>query len=652
HKILIIITLLVSSGPAFNYVLNADNEVSALSVVVSSLYVNSPTGPVNPGVTVRITITGSISSQYDLKTVTLYYRLNGGSFAYQQTTVSGSYNLLKIIGSYSENDLVEYYAIAKGFIFEPLSSSTDRHPNSGYQSFTVVSNNEAPEIVLVSPTSGTTFPAGTDITVSATITDPDGNLHSSGKDIRWDYKPAGGSWTQGGLDVDMDLWSGSIYQFTFSQNSYGTMIRYLIKAYDTNFVYTFSPGSDWYYLTFGGDNRDPWDDYYNIPTQLVSGSAINHVTFGIRDLDSGFSLDGVNKEIQWRQVGGSWNSVTGVYESGTALDMNYGADLTNLPFGMDIEIRGYFADIKGNDYTVTPGYTRSVLDGEDPIVVSGPTLIGPSNNVLPTVWQVDVNDFQTGVLACYLDYSRNGAGFVEASTMQLISGTNNDGIYNGTVPTWNKTDTIQTQVRCRDNAAPANWVTYTNPGSITLQDGSAPYYNNFQLEVTIDDENDALVSVEAWDDLSPLSSITGPTLYYAYSSNGGSSYSSWISLGVMSSYDNGQCGAICDYVWSGILPKESITNGWLYKFRVSGVDLAGNPGTYDDPGAYLASDGTAPVFELPTNLVPDESNIYEGDFVELTVNVTDNHIDYVKMSYRESLSDPVVWYDLVNTVGN
>ncbi len=170
-----------------------------------------------------ISINATVTSPYGVQSVTLYYRVNSGTWQTISMTLISD-NLYSVtIGSFAVSDTIEYYISA---IDNSINHNEATNDNGGlYYSLTIGSSDvTGPSIASIvhSPSSPTDLDT---VTINATVTDSSGV-----QSVTLNYRVNGGAW----IEVSITLISGDIYSVTIGSFAVSDIIEYYVSAEDNS----------------------------------------------------------------------------------------------------------------------------------------------------------------------------------------------------------------------------------------------------------------------------------------------------------------------------------------------------------------------------------------------------------------------------------
>lgn len=204
-----------------------DNGGAYYSFTVVSSDVTGPTisaisqTPEPADDTETITISCDVTDANGIQSVTLYYRINSGSWTDASLVFTSGSNYEATIGSFDYDDEIEYYIVA---VDDSPNHNEATDDNSGtYYSFIITSSDvTGPTINNVNHTPSTPNASET-ITISCSVVDTNGI-----QIVTLFYRVNSGSW----VSISMSLDSGDIYLATIGPFTNNTTVEYYISATD------------------------------------------------------------------------------------------------------------------------------------------------------------------------------------------------------------------------------------------------------------------------------------------------------------------------------------------------------------------------------------------------------------------------------------
>ena len=272
--------------------------------------IHSPSSPTELD---TISINATVTSPYDVQSVTLHYRINDGSWqTISMILVSGDLYSVTL-GSFAVGDTIEYYVSA---VDNSINHNEAINDNSGlYYSFTIdSSDNTGPAIndVVHSPSTPTELDT---ISINATVTDDSGIYN-----VTLHYKINIGSWQT----ISMTLVSGDLYSVTLGSFAVGDIIEYYISAVDNSYNHneaTEDNGGLYYIILVGSsDNTGPAID--NIIHSPATPTELDTVIINATVTDDSTIH---NVTLHYKINIGSWQTISMTLVSGDLYSVTIGS---------------------------------------------------------------------------------------------------------------------------------------------------------------------------------------------------------------------------------------------------------------------------------------------------------------------------------------
>ncbi len=197
-----------------------DEPTVNLGPPVITTIIHSPSTPkeLDP-----VDIYTTVTSLYGVQSVTLHYRINGGTWIEDSMTLISGDLYSGTIGPFPVDYIIEYYITA---IDNSVNHNEVIENNNGqyYNLFVVSSDVIGPIItsIINSPSTPTELDT---ISISATVTDSSGV-----QSVTLHYRINGGTW----LTISMTLVNGDLYSGTISSFAVSDTIEYYISALDSS----------------------------------------------------------------------------------------------------------------------------------------------------------------------------------------------------------------------------------------------------------------------------------------------------------------------------------------------------------------------------------------------------------------------------------
>ncbi len=433
-----------------------DNGGAYYSFTVVSSDVTGPTisaisqTPEPANDTETITISCDVYDANGIQSVTLYYRINGGSWTDVSMTFTSGSTYEATIGSFAYDDEIEYYIVA---VDDSPNHNEATDDNSGiYYSFTIeASDIDGPTIenILHQPATPTELET---ITINCDVTDPSGV-----QSVTLYYRIDGGDW----MSVSMTNIVDSTYNATIGLFAYEDFIEYYITAvdnYETHNIATDNNGGSYYSFTIGAsDVSGPTiNDIVHTPTNPTDAETVI-ISCAVTDLSGVQSVT-----LYYRVNSGSWTDASMTLTTGSTYEVSIGS----FAYAADIEYYinatdSYITHNNATDDNSGNYYTFTIASSD----VTAPTISdieynpnAPSDTDLVNI-TCTVSDLN-GISSVVLHYRTNG-GTWTTTTMLLISGDQ----YKTTIGTFAAADLIEFYITATDDSPNTNTATDDNGGA-------------------------------------------------------------------------------------------------------------------------------------------------------------------------------------------
>ena len=406
--------------------------------------------PVSPEDLDSITFSCNATDSNGINSVTLYYRIDGGSWLDSAMTNTNGDKYETTLGPFAYGDIIEYY-------FEAIDDSPNYNSeidnNSGsYYSFTIGSSDHtAPVITDISHIPLTPNDSEL-VTFSCYVTDSNGI-----QSVTLYFRINGLPWSSVTmLNIDDDL-----YAITMGTLEYGYFVEYCIEAVDNspnhNSVIDNNGGLYYSFIVTSGDGTAPLIEY--VENDPITPTDLETTIFSCNVSD----LNGiVFVTLHYRINGGSWIHVNMTHTAGMEYKISIG------PFSYNAFIQYYVTavDDSPNNNTATNDnegsyYDFTVVSGD----VDGPTISdinhSPSNPTTDDTVEiscvvVDANSIQSVKL-----YYRINDGSWIIIDMTLTTGD----IYQATISSLSEGDVIEYYVVATDDSPNENVAIDNNTGT-------------------------------------------------------------------------------------------------------------------------------------------------------------------------------------------
>ena len=578
-----------------------NNSGSYYNFIVSNIDLNNPIissisyEPSSPNDTDPITITCSVTDDTGVASVTLHYRIEGGSWqTVAMSYVSGS-TWSTTIGAFSVDDLIEYYITA----IDSSPNSNDGINNNGglYYNF-IIGDDNAPVISGVDRVPITATHVDT-ITITCSVTDDTGIAS-----VALHYRIDGGSWQTVAMSyVSGTTWSGTIGTFGID-----AVIDYYITAVDSSSnanVGTNNNSGSYYSFTvieYISDATNPTiSSISHTPSSPIDTDIIT-ITCSVTD-DTGIA----SVTLHYRIDGGSWQTVAMSYVSGTTWSCTIGA------FSIYTDIEYYITAIDSSPYSNSGindnsgnYYSFTTIPGDiiNPIISSiVHTPVSPTDVDIITI-SCSVTD-DTGVASVTLIYRINGGSW-QTVAMTYISGST----WTVTIGTFTDTSVIEFYIQAADSSPYNNYGVNDNDGSyytftVTPFDDVEPVISSITNIPTIPTDSDSVtISCSVVDD----SDISSVELHYQI--NGGT----WQIM--FMSYTSGT-------MYEAVIGP--FTEGSIINYYIIATDILTNVGINDNGGIYysflIENDDVDPPTVTSVTNTPSEPT--DTDIVTISCSVVD-----------------------------
>jgi hypothetical protein len=430
-----------------------------------------------------------------VNTVTLYYRVNGGSWLPVVMIHTTGDRYEGTIPIQSWNDIVQYFINAT----DNMNNWSVNDNAGSYYSYTVQDNTDP----LISNIDRT--PTNVEYTDAPVVSCDASDVGSDIDRVRLRYRINGGAWTW----VTMTHTTGDTYEYTFSLYGYDTLVEYYFEARDNALNVAIDDNGGSYYSYRVGDYTDPGISNVDQTPLIVEYDDSPIVGCDVTDAGSGVST----VVLYYRVDGAGWLQVA----MGSTGGNHYEGSIPIQSWNSDVEYYVNATDVAGNWVVDNNGgayYGYTVTDITDPII-SGishtPLVVTPSDSV---VVGCDVSDSGSGVSSVQLHYRIDGSGW---TTVAMSHTTGNH--YEGTIPAQVVDSFVEYYVDATDNAA--NNAIDDNGGSFysyTVGDNVPPEISNVgHSPSTVEYDDSPVVSCDVVDIGTSVASVV-----LAYRLDGGS----------------------------------------------------------------------------------------------------------------------------------
>lgn len=459
---------------------------------------NSPTSPTDID---TVTFSCELTDTNGIQSVTLYYRINGGSWITTSMTLVSVDTYEVILSLFDYDDFIEYYIVAVDN--SPNHNPTTDNNSGSYYSFTVLSGDTTPpeisNIELQPSTPNDMEP--TDI--SCLVTDTNGILS-----VTLYYRLDGGAW----MSEVMVLVSANTYQATIGPYSQATLVEYYIEALDNspnNNVQIDNNGGDYYHFWIQlGDTTAPTIE--NVESTPTTPTDEDIITIYCEVTDEN-GLTSVT--LYYRINGGSWVSVCMTNTFDDTFETTIG------PFTIADMIEYYIVAI--DDSSAHNSSTEDNSGVYYVITFISYDLVAPD---IDTIYHSPLNPFEgdtisifcsvtddSGLLSVTLHYRVDGGIWVTITMTHLGSDD-----YEAVIGHYNSEVTIQYYISATDNSSSPNTAVDNNGGSyysfsVVAHDLIGPTITNVEhTPISPDYLDNVTISCTVTDD----SGVSSVTLYY------------------------------------------------------------------------------------------------------------------------------------------
>ncbi len=529
-----------------------------------------------------------------VNTVTLWYRLDGGTWTLLVMTHTTGDQYQVDIPAQSFGTFVEYYIVAT----DNAANSATEDNGGSYYSYTVTDATPP----LISSVSHTPTPVeySDSPVVGCDVTDTGSGVNT----VILYYRVNGGSWFQ----VIMGYTTGDRYEGTIPMQSWNDIVQFYINATDNMDNWTVDDDGGSYYSYTVQDNTEPIINNIDRTPNNVEYTDTPVVSCDASDVGSDIN----QVRLRYRINGGAWTWVTMTHTTGDTYEY------TLSLYGYDTLVEYYFEardnalnvaiDDNGGSY-----YSYRVGDYTDPGISNvdqTPTIVEYDDS---PVAGCDVTDAGSGISTVVLYYRVDGAGWLQV----VMSHTGGDH-YEASIPIQSWNSDVDYYVNATDVAG--NWVVDDDGGayySYTVVDNTDPIISGVShTPLVVTPFDPAVVGC----DVSELGSgVSSVQLHYRV--DGGT----WII--VVMSHTTG------DH-YEGTIPAQVLDS--FVEYYVNATDNAANNAVDDNGGTYYTytvGDTVSPeisnVGHSPSPVEYDDSPVVSCDVVDIGSSIAS-----VVLAYR------------------
>ena len=467
-----------------------------------------------------VTVSCTVTDTNGIACVTLYYRVDSGSWTATNMTNPVDDDWERTIGSFSYDETIEYYIVAKDNA-SPANVETDDNSGS-YYSFTIVASDTTGPVIssiIHSPSSPTDVDS---VTISCTATD-DNDVDS----VTLYYRIVGSSW----VSISMTNTIDDTYSVDIGPFDYTEEIEFYITATDAYVVPNTrtddNSGSYYSFTVIVSDTTGP--SITVVEHSPSSPTDTDEVTISCTITDSQNNVDSAT--LWYRIDGGAWTSVSMSNTFGNTWSANIG------PFTNDEVIEYYIEAV--DDYVVPNtstndnggsyySFTVGVSDTTGPAITT--ITHSPSSPTdLDTITISCVVSDANGVASVTLYYRVDGGSWVSVSMINNL-----DDTYYADIGSFSYDELIEFYIEAVDGYVVPNTSTNDNSGSyydftIGASDVTGPTITGTTHNpITPTDLEDVTFSCTVTDENGVLS------VYLYYRINGGS----WVHIAMTNTADD------------------------------------------------------------------------------------------------------------------
>ncbi|MHA1232225.1 MAG: CUB domain-containing protein, partial [Candidatus Helarchaeota archaeon] len=548
--------------------------------------------PSKPGKNEDVVVNAIISSKINISSVSMYYRINQGSF---QSTIMNLVNGTPNLGTYSGiipgqplYTNITYYIYA-----EDIQNNSKKAGPFNY----TVSDNDPPEVINSSRYPINPGPLD-DVKINISISDLSGV-----KKAQLFYQING----SGGFNaVNMTLYSGTIYNGiwngTIPAQVNGTKISYYFNISDNFDNFVVHPSIYYYGYCVGQDDINA--PIVNFTTIYPSNPSYQNVVMIRTSVNITAEVSGIKNVTMCYRVN-KGNALyknmifIGVFTYNGDTFLNYSTFLSNFNYGDLIEFNITSYDICGNSYT-TPIYNFSIIDTVSPEIVNiSHTPDRPTNlqNVQITL-NLKENNSGSGIRNATIYYNVTEYAFINLESPHLVPNFY-DNTWDIIAPNCYKMELIFSNITLEENY---DYLYIYNYSYGILNQITGKYTN---LNITVFGNTSRIRLITDFDIKSWGFSLIFIKFYYNVRS---------VSASLTS-------GNIYDGQWTATIPAQNNVSIVAYWCRV--FDFANN--SAETLSYYYISGDNEPPTIINTSQSPSGEYIDSTDSPSITAYISDNY---------------------------